>query len=192
MEVIMAVNKDLKKIIVMFSVVFIVLMPCGCRKETTTTTGNDGLALAIELGVGVGPIQFGMQKEEIIKFLGKPDKTDGMGQSLNYVESKGISLFVTSKQGVTTIDCWSENYPLGKAKNFNGKTKEGVGMNARRAEIIAAYGQPDKTSSNGPLTTLHYEKLNAQFSLVDDKLVNLKMGVQRKVSEPDTNIIKKN
>ena len=188
----MDVNKDLQKIIIIFSVVFIVLAPCGCRKETTTTTGSGGLTLVIELGEGVGPIKFGMQKEEIVKFLGKPDKTNEKEQVLNYVESKGISLFVTSDKGVTTIDCWSENYPLGKAKNFNGKTKEGVGMNTRRAEITAAYGQPDKISSNGPLTTLHYVKLNAQFSLVDDKLVNLKMSVPRKLSEPGTNIIKKN
>ena len=187
----MTVNKYLKKTIVILSITFIMFMPCGCRKETTTT-GGEGLTLAIELGVGVGPIKFGMQKEEVIKYLGKPDKTDEKEQSLNYVESKGISLFVTSRQGVTTIDCWSENYPLGKAKNYNGKTKEGVGMNTSRAEIVSVYGQPDKTSSNGPLTTLHYVKLNAEFSLVDDKLVNLKMGVPRKVSEPGTNIIKKN
>lgn len=186
----MDMNNNLKKII-FISVVFIVLIPCGCRKETTTT-GSVGLTLAIELGVGVGPIKFGMQKEEVTKFLGKPDKTDGNEQSLNYVESKGISLFVTAKQGVTTIDCWSENYPLGKAKNFNGKTKEGVGMNARRAEIITAYGQPDKTSSNGPLTILHYEKLNTQFSFVGDKLVNIKMSAPRKISESGSNIIKKN
>jgi hypothetical protein len=191
MEVVMNVNKGFKKIIIMFSAVFIVLAPCSCRKEKTTT-GDEGLTLAIEIGEGVGPIKFGMQKEEVVKFLGKPDKTDENGQVLNYVESKGISLSVTSDKGVTTIDCWSENYPLGKAKNFNGKTKEGVGMNASRAEIIAAYGQPDKTSSNGPLTILHYIKLNAQFSLVNDKLVDLKMSAMRKVSEPGSNIIKKN
>jgi hypothetical protein len=81
---------------------------------------------------------------------------------------------------------------LGKAKNYNGKTKEGVGMNARRAEIIAAYGQPDRTSSNGPLTILHYQKLSTQFSFADDKLVNLKMSALKKVPEPAPNVIKKN
>lgn len=187
----MDVNKDLKRLIVIFSVVLTVLVPCGCRKEATTSDSG-GATFAIELGVGVGPIKFGMQKEEVMNFLGKPDKTDEKGQELNYVESKGVSLSVTSEQGVTTINCWSENYPLGKAKNYNGKTKEGIGMNAHRSEITSAYGQPDKTSSNGPLTILHYQKLNAQFSLVDDKLVNLKMGVPWKVPEPGTNTIKKN
>ena len=186
----MNVDKDLKRIIVMFSVVF-VLVPCGCRKEATTSDSG-GATFAIELGVGVGPIKFGMQKEEVINFLGKPDKTEEKGQALNYVESKGISLSITPEQGVKTIDCWSENYPLGKARNYNGKTKEGVGMNAHRVEITAAYGQPDKTSSNGPLTILYYIKLNAQFSLVDDKLVNLKMSVPWKVLEPAPNVIKKN
>ncbi len=187
----MTVKEQLKKTTIILCVAFIIFMPCGCRKETTTTE-SEGLTFAIELGGGVGPIKLGMQKEEVIKFLGKPDKIDGKEQSLNYVESKGISLFVTSKQGVMIIDCWSDEYPLGKARNFSGKTKEGVGMNASRAEIVTAYGQPDKTSSNGPLTTLHYEKLNAQFSLVGDKLVNLKIGVPRKMSDPDSNIIKKN
>ena len=186
----MAINEK-QKIIVILCIAFIILAQISCRKETSKTESK-GLTMPIELGVGVGPIKFGMQKDEVIKILGKPDKTDESGQSLNYVESKGISLFVTSKQGVTAIDCWSENYPLGKAKNFYGNTKKGIGMNATRAEIVAAYGQPDKTSSNGPLTTLYYEKLNAQFSLAGDKLVNLKMGVPRKVSEPSPNVIKNN
>jgi hypothetical protein len=189
-EVIMIISKK-QKIIVILCVAFITLTPFGCRKETTKTESK-GLTMTIELGVGVGPIKFGMQKDEVIKILGKPDKTDGSGQGLNYVESKGISLFVTPKQGVTAIDCWSEDYPLGNAKNFNGKTKKGIGMNAARAEIVAAYGQPDKTSSNGPLTTLYYQKLNAQFSLAGDKLVDLKMGVPRKMSEPSPNVVKNN
>ena len=180
----MTANKYLQKATVILCAAVIMFILHGCRKETPSIAEE---GLVIQLGVGVGPVKFGMSKEQVTEYLGEPDKIEGTGQGLNYVASKGISLLVSPTRGVMAIDCWSENYPLGTVSNFAGKTKEGIGMNAGRAEIVAAYGEPDRTSSNGPLTTLHYGKLQTQFALMRDKLVNLKMNARRQVSNPSFN-----
>jgi len=55
---------------------------------------------------------------------------------------------------------------------FPGRTKEGIGIGATRDEIVAAYGQPDRTStdSKGVIQNLHYDTLRARFSLLEGKL----------------------
>ncbi|GAI08104.1 unnamed protein product [marine sediment metagenome] len=181
----MAGNKHLKKTIVILCAAIVVFTLVGCRKEAPTedsedeTTAGPNETLVVELGVGIGPVKFGMSKEEVIENFGEPDKVEGGGQGLNYVASKGFSLFVSPMRGVRAIDCWSEKYPVGTVSNFAGKTKEGIAMNASRAEIVAAYGKPDRTTSNGPMTTLHYGKFRAQFVIMHDKLVNLKMNAPK-------------
>lgn len=183
----MARNKYQKRAIVILCTAILVFILNGCRKETPapdsedeTATGPDE-ALVVELGVGIGPVKFGMSKEEVIENFGEPDEVEGRGQGMNYFASRGISLFVPPSRGVLAIDCWSDKYPspFTKISNFAGKTKEGIGMNASRAEIVAAYGKPDRTTSNGPMTTLHYEKLRTQFVIMHDKLINLKMNAPR-------------
>lgn len=183
----MAGNKYSKKaIVVLYAAVFVLILT-GCAKETPTEDNEDETAagpneaLVVELGIGIGPVKFGMSKEEVIENFGEPDEVEGRGQGLNYFASRGISLFVPPSRGVLAIDCWSDKYPspFTKISNFAGKTKEGIGMNASRAEIVAAYGEPDRTTSNGPMTTLHYEKLRVQFVIMHDKLINLKINAPR-------------
>jgi len=151
------------------------------QKSSEQTAGGPSEPLVIELGVGVGQIKFGMSKEEVIEHLGEPDKTEGRGQGLNYTTSKGISLFVSPRRGVQTIDCWSDQYPspFAKISNFTGRTKEGITMGASREQITDAYGQPDDVTTQGPMTTLHYNKLQSNFMLMQNRLVNLKMNAPR-------------
>lgn len=180
----MAGNKHLKKATVILCAAAVVFFLNGCRKETPAPDSEDEIAavpneaLVVELGIGIGPVKFGMSKEEVIENFGEPDEVEGRGQGLNYFASRGISLFVPPSRGVLAIDCWSDKYPspFTKISNFAGKTKEGIGMNASRADIVAAYGEPDRTTSNGLMTTLHYEKLRARFVLMHDKLINLKIN----------------
>jgi hypothetical protein len=58
---------------------------------------------------------------------------------------------------------------------FAGKTKEGIGIGASKEEIVAAYGQPDRTSTslNGVIQNLHYDKISARFSLKEGKLMSM-------------------
>jgi len=173
-----------KRIILILFAAALVFALSGCKKqapppeekqEETPIAGEE--ALLIEPGVGVGPIKFGMTKEEVIKSFGEPDKIEGGGAGLNYVSSKGISFLVHPARGVRAIDCWSKEYPFPFAaiSTFIGKTKEGIGMGASREQIEAAYGRPDQVTTQGPLTTLRYNKLQMHFMLMQGKLVSIKM-----------------
>ncbi len=127
--------------------------------------------------VGVGPIKFGMTKDQVIAALGEPDVDEG-GIALFYPKKKGLSFRLAPNKGVCEISCWSELHPMpfpDGMTTYPGKTKEGIGMNATRDEIIAAYGEPDSTRSKGPIEVLDYAKLNIQFSIVDNKLVSLRL-----------------
>ena len=94
----MAGNRINKKAFLIVCAITLVLSLTGCKKKTpspdseneiASDTGEDLVvenseAPVIELGVGVGPVRFGMSKEEVIKHLGQPDKIDELMQKLKY------------------------------------------------------------------------------------------------------------
>jgi hypothetical protein len=120
-----------------------------------------------------------MTKEQVIEQLGTPDKTEAGGVALFYPQSHGLSLVLEYRGGVKEIHCWSDQHPMKPPDmgitTYAGKTAEGIAMGSSRAEIIAAYGQADSTTSKGPLDTLTYDKLKASFELVQEKLVRVKL-----------------
>jgi hypothetical protein len=148
------------------------------KPDETPVVSSDGLPII--LGQGVGPVKFGMPKEQVIEYLGEPGRMEGGGIAMFYLETKGISLVLSPRLGVQEINCWSKEYPkmypdMPDINTFVGKTIEGIGMGAGREQIVAAYGEPDKTDSRDPFAILHYARLRTQFWLVQNKLVNIKM-----------------
>jgi len=137
--------------------------------------------LIIEPLVGIGPVKFGMSKEEVIKHFSQPDKVLADGTKLNYVSSRGLSFTVDSELGLQEIGCWSEGMLPSRVTTFAGKTKEGIGIGASEEEIVAAYGQPDRTStgSGSVIKNLHYDKLSAKFSLKEDMLMTMTLGAPK-------------
>jgi hypothetical protein len=129
------------------------------------------------LGVGLGKVKFGMPKEQVIALLGEPDRIEAGGMALYYLKSRGLQILIDPARGVRAVDCWSKDYPNAphEMSTFAGKTKEGIGMGATREQIVAAYGEPDRTDSRPPFETLRYGKLRAHFVLTQDSLVNLKL-----------------
>jgi len=165
---------------------------CGCRKKEpeppearglrqSQPTGAGGRSdlLVVQLGLGIGPVRFGMSKEEVVKHFGEPDGIDGGGMSLNYIASKGLSFLVDSSRGVRGIDCWAkEGLPPGtEAGDFAGSTKKGIVMGAGAEQIASAYGRPDRVTDAGSMTILYYNKLRCFFTLKEDRLVKLSMSM---------------
>lgn len=151
----------------------ITLMSCNDKADEEASVDE----LIIEPLGGIGPVQFGMPKEEVIKHFGQPDRVSADGTKLNYVSSRGLSFTVDSELGLREIGCWSEGMLPSRVITFAGKTKEGIGIGASEEEIVAAYGQPDRTStsSNGVIQNLHYDKISAKFSLKEGKLMSMTM-----------------
>ena len=75
--------------------------------------------------------------------------------------------------GVTTISCVAQVQMAVRVRDFSGKTDQGISLGASMADIIRAYGEPNSKSTNMGSTFLDYGKLEAQFTLVSDKLVGM-------------------
>ena len=145
----------------------------SCAKKADREMPVD--ELIIEPLVGIGSVQFGMSKDEVIEHFGQPDKVMAEGTKLNYVSSKGLGFTVDSELGLQMIQCWSKNWPKElpfAVTTFAGRTKEGIGMGATREQIVAAYGQPDRTTTDAKeyFENLHYDKLQTKFTLWQDKV----------------------
>jgi len=119
---------------------------------------------------GVGPVTFGMSKQQVIQALGQPDESEHI--MMLYLQSKGLSVTFRSG-GVNQINCYSKQYPTAPPQitTFRGKTEEGIGMGISKQKIISAYGQPDSIQNPRGMEMLTYSRLHTNFILVDDKLV---------------------
>jgi len=155
--------------------------------ETTSTTTDHvvepdkpppviGDSKKIVPGSGMGPLVFGMSKDEIIGVLGEPDIMEGGGIALMY-PSKGLSLILDLREGLREVSCWSKQHPMSPpdAVTYDGKTQEGIGLGATREQVVAAYGEPDSTDSRLNVETLNYNKLKTQFSFFQNTLVGIKL-----------------
>jgi hypothetical protein len=49
-------------------------------------------------------------------------------------------------------------------------------MGASREEIVAAYGEPERSDSQGVFENLRYSQLGITFVLTEQQLVNIKVG----------------
>ena len=58
--------------------------------------------LTVTPHLGIGPVKFGISKDDVIKLLGKPDNENGM--NLSYA-SQGFDIFLRQGQGVAIIIC---------------------------------------------------------------------------------------
>jgi hypothetical protein len=146
----------------------------GCGKKTSEDESQ--VELVLEPLVGIGPVQFGMTTDQIIEHFGQPDRTfEGKVTKLHYVPSRGLNFVVDADLGLQEIGCWSEGMLPSHVTTFTGKTKEGIGIGASEEEIVAAYGPPDRTStdSRGIIQNLHYDKLRAKFSVKEGKLMTM-------------------
>ena len=173
----MAGNKYQKRTIAILCIVTFLFIPTGCKKETPGQASKQAPGpdegLTVELGVGIGPVKFGMSKKQVIEHFGEPDKIEGKDIGLDYIASKGLSFLLHPAKGLISIDCWSKEhpFPLAEIATFTGRTKEGIAMGASRKEIEIACGKPSRIATQGPLTMLEYDDFGVIFTVKSDRLV---------------------
>jgi hypothetical protein len=124
--------------------------------------------------VGIGPVKFGMSREEIEQLLGKPDGAPLAPDQLNYA-SRGLffSMSQNKKFGMYSFACVAQKGQLYRIRDFIGKTDKGIGLGATAADIIQVYGPPDTKDADESSTSLSYDKLRTIFQLVDNKLAQM-------------------
>ena len=128
-------------------------------------------------GQGIGSVKFSMSREEIIKHFGEPDEINNEGMSLLY-KSKGFTLVVYPKSGLGIITCYTKVAapPFSSTNDFPGSMDKGIKMGASKAQIVAAYGPPDKEIIKEKYqTNLIYDKLGIEFILLKDRLIQIFM-----------------
>jgi outer membrane lipoprotein-sorting protein len=124
--------------------------------------------------VGVGPVKFGMSRDEVERLLGKPDGAPITPDQLNYA-SRGLFIFVSQnkKSGMFSFACVAQKGQLYRVRDFSGRTDKGIALGASAADIIRAYGAPDSKDADEGSTSLSYDKLQTIFQLLDGKLVQM-------------------
>ena len=130
-------------------------------------------AMLIVPGASVGPVQKGMTTNEVEAVLGKPD--NWQGKVMLYDENLGMSV-VQSRVGVVAVFCGDALPQYPGVKKFKGRTKEGIGMESTREEIIKAFGQPTTAkpwSANPQQEQLEYRPLGLVFLLEKGKVFNI-------------------
>ena len=91
---------------------------------------------------------------------------------LNY-GSRGLFLGVSKTLGVTLITCVAQKVMAFRIRDFTGKTDQGISLGANLNDLIRVYGIPSHKEAKQGNTELSYSKLQADFTLVDDKLVRM-------------------
>jgi hypothetical protein len=138
----------------------------GCSKRPTTAAWSSSASIVIEPGVAIGTMHSGKAISQVIAELGQPDQTivstaPEINGALDYTN---IGLTVMPGSGGVV-------HSVGVRPPFAGRTKEGIGMGASRADIIKAYGEPTAAKPIPPNSeVLRYESLGVRFQLEDGKV----------------------
>ena len=102
--------------------------------------------LVLSVGEGIGPVKFGMSREQVIDRFGEPEQrsgprkpTDGSDRTVerwSYL-SQGLSIrFMDPPGGVDLVEGKQET-PTSRA--FKGMTKEGIGLGSSPEDVRRAY-----------------------------------------------------
>jgi RNA polymerase sigma factor (sigma-70 family) len=147
--------------------------------ESSVTTDD---SLLIVPGVSVGKVKAGMSEDEIIAALGKPEKMQG--EVMIYDKQLGFSVVCSRKKLVGAVFCGggvatNEAPAVASATNespavFKGRTKEGIGIDSSRYDLIKTFAQP--TSDNlwaVGQERLEYKPLGLTFTLQSGKVFHI-------------------
>ena len=130
----------------------------GCSKKPALPTmpvWSANSTIAINPIITIGSLHSGMTIQEVIAELGQPTRTNAAG-----LEFSGFGLFVTPANGEMTL------FPP-----FAGRTKEGIGMGASRADVVRAYGEPPISKITKPgFELLRYDSLGIKFQIHDGRV----------------------
>jgi len=123
-------------------------------------------------GKSIGKVHKGMTTNEVEAALGKPERWQG--KVMIYDKALGMSVLVHPKTGVSVVFCGDEMLTYPGFKTFKGRTKDGVGMESSRDDVIAKFGFPTKVEATDiDRERMEYKPLGLTFTLESDKVIGL-------------------
>lgn len=137
--------------------------------------------ILIEPNVAVGKIRAGMTVDQMIAEIGEPARRTA--ESLHY---PALGLAVRPAEGTVQVvmcgDVMGLQGPYSKA--FNGHTKQGIGLQSTREEVIAAFGKPTETEGfPGKIEVLKYAPQGLRLALEHGRVYH--MIIWLRGSQPD-------
>ena len=129
-------------------------------------------------GQSVGKVRKGMTAEQVEAVLGKPDGLQG--PVMNYSKKFGFVVFIAGPNGVAEVSCRSAFSNI-----FKGHTKEGLGMESSRDDLIKAYGMPTSDTTENGVEILDYEPLQLTFFVQKGKVTTMIVSFQTFHPAPD-------
>ncbi|MEW4451483.1 hypothetical protein AB1L30_02250 [Bremerella sp. JC817] len=133
--------------------------------------------LVLKPGIGIGKIQFGATRAEIVAEFGEPEFTL-LNDYLCY-PSLGMQLVLTGREPdkLGMIIANPADAANLQKNPFPGRTEEGIRIDSTREQVIAAYGEPDAPQKNSPqhpvLQDLGYAAKRIRFILLEDKVAQI-------------------
>ena len=103
--------------------------------------------LLLTVGEGIGPVKFGMSKEQVAKMFGEPEvrreptrHSFQNGQVIEteqwYYNSQGFSVSFRTPGGLSFVDCRPAGF---MQRAFQGRTREGIGLGSSAEDVRRAY-----------------------------------------------------
>ena len=130
--------------------------------DSNVATDN---SLLITPDVSVGKVKAGMTEDDVITALGEPERKQG--EVLIYDKRFGFSVVCSRQKIVGAVFC-------GGGVDFKGRTKEGIGIDSSRDDLIKTFGQP---TSAKPWATdqeqLEYKPIGLTFILQKGKVFHI-------------------
>jgi hypothetical protein len=164
----------------------LILYCAGCSENSNQTNTATNPPLQIEPNLSVGKLRAGMRADAVVAQLGEPQR-----RTANALEYTRLGFAVMpGPDGIVQVvmcgDVTGISGPLVKA--FNGRTKEGIGMNSTREQVIRAYGEPTSSEKfRGGTESLQYAPLGITFTLEGGKVYHMIVRL-RGAQEPDRTI----
>jgi len=155
---------------------FQIPMPQDINLMQTETLEQPIMSLApaqTEPIIDLKGVKFGMTPEQMFEILGEPTTKSG---DHYYYFNLGLAVIINSEGFIEEFICGSVNPISPMLENCSFATKKGISLGSAKQDVITAYGNPSKIHNYPPqknAQTLEYRNINARFTIIDDKLVQI-------------------
>ena len=141
----------------------------ACSKTSDSQGQRAGASLLIEPHVSVGKVHAGMTVKEVVTGLGEPQRRTA--SALEYARL-GLAIVHDTNGVVQAVMCGDVTGIRGPfVRAFTGRTKEGIGMNSTREEVVRVFGEPTASEKfAGGLESLKYVPQGITFTLEGGKV----------------------
>ncbi|NJL73363.1 MAG: hypothetical protein HC888_18440 [Candidatus Competibacteraceae bacterium] len=144
--------------------------------DTAATSPNTSGAknLDIRLGQGIGPVSFGMERDEVLQALGEPDQTDWGGRYLMYL-SRGFNVALAPSGRVFQIEGYAKDglEPMPTVETFPGEIANGVKIGSSTQDVEQKLGLAELTLPNRNMLELKYPSKGLSITMRDDRVIRL-------------------